>query len=75
MKISYDKTADAVYIRAKAARIKRTQRIQGNLLVDFDARGEVRGVEILHASRWPSSGSKVLSVEIGKRKIQIPAFA
>ena len=71
MKISYDKTADAIYIRMKTARVTRTKKIEGNLLADFDAKGNVRGIEILHASRW-LLGTKP-SIEIGERKILIPA--
>jgi uncharacterized protein YuzE len=73
MKISYDKIADAVYIRAKAARIKSTKKIQNNLLVDFDAKGRVRGIEILDASHWLQSSTKKPSIEIGNRRIPIPA--
>ena len=73
MKISYDKLADAVYIRAKTARIKSTKRIQNNLLVDFDAKGRVRGIEILDASQWLQSKNKRASIEIGNRRIPIPA--
>lgn len=73
MKISYDKAADAVYIRAKVARIKSTKRIQDNLLVDFDAKGRVAGVEILKASSWLQSKKKP-NIEIGKRRIPIASF-
>lgn len=75
MKISYDNIADAVYIRARTARIKTTKRIQSNLVVDFDAKGRVRGIEILNASHWLQSNNRTPSIEIGNRRIPIPAVA
>ena len=72
MNISYDKRADAVYIRAKSAKINRTEKIRDDFLVDLDAKGNVRGIEILNASKWLAH-NKTPSVEIGKRKIPIPA--
>lgn len=75
MKFSYDKRADAVYIRATPAKIKKTEKVQTDFLLDFDAKGKVRGIEILNASKWFSMNntSKVPSIELGKRKIPIPA--
>ena len=55
MKISYDKITDALYIKVKAAKTKKTKKIQINLLVDFDAKDNVLGVKILKASRWLES--------------------
>ncbi|OHA01068.1 MAG: hypothetical protein A3C11_02110 [Candidatus Sungbacteria bacterium RIFCSPHIGHO2_02_FULL_49_12] len=72
MKISYDKIADAVYIQAAKRKIAKTKKIQGNLIVDFDAGGNVRGVEILAASEWFSMGHKKPQIEIGMRKILLP---
>ncbi|RJQ36695.1 DUF2283 domain-containing protein [Candidatus Parcubacteria bacterium] len=72
MKFSYDKYADAVYIRAKSAKIKRTEKFQDDILIDFDAENKVRGIEILNVSEWLSK-DKTPSVEIGNRKIPIPA--
>lgn len=72
MKISYDKRADAMYIRVKDARIKQTKKIRSNFYIDLNSKGEVRGIEILNASQW-FSGSEP-SVEIGRQKVRIPAL-
>ncbi len=74
MKISYDKIANAVYIQMKGVRIKNTKKIQGNLLVDFDGRGKVAGIEILEASSWLQSNKKTSNIEIGKQRIPMAVF-
>ncbi|HBB65336.1 MAG TPA: DUF2283 domain-containing protein [Candidatus Vogelbacteria bacterium] len=51
MKISYDKTADALYLRLKAGRVSMTVKMQNKVLVDVDTEGGVMGVEILGVSR------------------------
>lgn len=56
MKVSYDQAADTIYIKVKAAKVKKTKKIQINLLVDFDAKDKVSGVKIFNASRWLESG-------------------
>ena len=72
MKITYDKEADAVYIRLSNARTKKTIKIRKGLFVDLDRKGWVRGIEVLHFSHlMPKEGKHV---EIGKKKIPIPAL-
>ncbi|MBI2639778.1 MAG: DUF2283 domain-containing protein [Candidatus Sungbacteria bacterium] len=73
MKIRYDKEADAIYIRIKSAKIKKTVKIEADILADFDEKGNTCGIEILNASK--QLPTKERSVEIGKRKMPIPAFA
>jgi len=73
MKISYGKSADAIYIRIRPARIGKSKRFDQNLIVDFDSKGRACGVEILNVSEWVSNKGR--SVKIGTRKIPIPAFA
>ncbi len=74
MKISYDNKADAFYITAKNAKITRTKRVDRDILIDFDAKGVIRGIEILNASRWFLSNKKQPSIEIGSRRIPVPAL-
>ena len=74
MKISYDNKADAFYITAKNAKIKRTKRVDRDILIDLDAKGAIRGIEILNASRWFLTNNKQPSIEIGSRKILVPAL-
>ncbi len=74
MKISYDNKADAFYIMAKNAKITRTKRVARDVLIDLDAKGAIRGIEILNASSWFLTNNKQLRIEIGNRKIPVPAL-
>lgn len=73
MKIEYDKSADAAYIRFSSAKVKETIEIKEGLLADLDKNGNVRGLEILNFLR--SLPKKERHIEIGKKKIFLPAFA
>ena len=73
MKISYDNKADAFYLRAKNAKIKRTKRVARDILIDLDAKGSIRGIEILNASRWFLPNKQPPRIEVGSRKILVPA--
>jgi len=55
MKIKYDKTIDAKYIHIKKGNIAKTEKRQEWLLFDYDKNGEVLGIEILDASKHPTS--------------------
>jgi len=64
MKISYDKTADALYLRLKAERVSKTLKMQNKVLVDVDTEGGVMGVEILGVSKQLPKGA-LGSIEVG----------
>ncbi len=55
MKFEYDREADAGYIYLKYplkdGECKRTEEINENIILDFDAAGKLIGVEILNASK------------------------
>lgn len=55
MKIVYDKEADAAYIYLKTkiqkGEVKKTKPINENILLDFDAKNKIIGIEILSASK------------------------
>lgn len=52
MKITYDKSADAMYIRLnEKAAYDTSRKVTDNVLVDYSESGEVVGVEILDASK------------------------
>lgn len=51
MKIDYDKTEDAKYIKLSHAKVKTTTEERDWLLFDRDENGEVVGIEILDASK------------------------
>ena len=73
MKINYDKEADAIYIRLSNARIKKTIKVKGGVFADLDSKGNIRGIEILNFSR--TIPKKERHIEVGNKKILIPAFA
>ncbi len=54
MKITYDKTADAAYIYLtdiEAGGAARTETVNENINLDFDATGKLVGIEVLSASK------------------------
>ncbi len=51
MKIRYDPEVDAMVIRFRETTVEESDEISPNVIADFDADGEVVGIEILSASR------------------------
>ncbi|NIM14806.1 MAG: DUF2283 domain-containing protein [Candidatus Aminicenantes bacterium] len=51
MRIRYSQEADALYIRLKENKIKDTDEVSEDLIIDYDADGNVVGIEILSASK------------------------
>jgi uncharacterized protein YuzE len=57
MRITYDREADALYIRLHDAPAEcRVARLTDDVAVDYDAQDEVVGVEVLHARRVLGGG-------------------
>jgi len=54
MTIEYDKIADAVYLKFKKTKIKKTQNVSDTVILDYDAKGGVVGIEILNIASQPS---------------------
>jgi len=53
MKISFDKTVDAAYIRLKEGKFQvTTQRLTEEIAVNYAPDGSVVGIEILSASKY-----------------------
>ncbi len=50
MNITYDKIADAVYMKVSQASVAKTVKLDDTLLVDKDNNGNIVGLEILDAS-------------------------
>ena len=50
MRMHYSQDADAIYIRLKEDPIHNTDEVAENIIMDFDAKGNVIGIEILCAS-------------------------
>ncbi|MFH1638401.1 MAG: DUF2283 domain-containing protein [Candidatus Woesearchaeota archaeon] len=55
MKLEYDKDVDAAYIyllhSIKKGEVKDTIELNENIILDFDSKGKLLGVEILNASK------------------------
>jgi len=50
MKLAYDLTVDALYIRWTEAKIAESDEVDG-VILDYDEHGNVIGVEVLNASQ------------------------
>tara|TARA_Y100000310_G_C20277661_1_gene621059 strand:- start:443 stop:655 length:213 start_codon:yes stop_codon:yes gene_type:complete len=51
MEISYDKEADAVYIKLKSGKFSENKKVNDLTILDLDEKGEILGIEILDASK------------------------
>ncbi len=69
MKITYDKSADAMYIYFKKGKVAKTRRINKGVFIDLDKKGGVIGVEILGVSK------QIPKKEIGKIYTEMPVYA
>ena len=56
MRLKVDKENDALYLRLEESSIVESEEVQPGLVVDFDAKGTVVGIEILNLSRRMSPG-------------------
>ena len=50
MRMHYSQTADAIYIRLKEEPIHNTNEVTADIIMDYDEKGNVIGIEILSAS-------------------------
>lgn len=50
IKIKYDEEADVIYIEFKDAAVT-TKRLDQDIAIDYDANGEIAGIEVLSASK------------------------
>lgn len=48
MKITYDKEADALYIKLTEKDIVESEEIADNIVIDFDAENNIVGIEVLY---------------------------
>jgi uncharacterized protein YuzE len=65
MKMHYDENSDALYLRLDDSEIVGSQEVQPGIVLDFDGRNEVVGVEILRVrKRVPSADLKHLDFKV-----------
>lgn len=51
MKLEFDPQADAVYLELTAAEVEKSTEIQPGIVLDYDAEGQVVGIEVLYVSQ------------------------
>lgn len=51
MQVTYDPSADALYIRLTDHTVLRSKQINDDVAIDFDDAGRVIGLEVLHVSQ------------------------
>ena len=58
--VRYDKTGDALYIRLKEGRVIDSDEIAPGIIIDYNEKGEIIGIEILWFSRRKIDFSKLV---------------
>jgi uncharacterized protein YuzE len=51
MKIEFDQVADALYVQLIEGEVEKTEEIKPGMILDYDANGNVLGVEVLYVSK------------------------
>ena len=51
MKIQYSKEADALYVYFKEEFVAKSKEIEDGIVIDFDAKGQFIGIEVLDVSQ------------------------
>ncbi len=71
MTVEYDPEADSAYIRFRNGKVHKTQEETENVLLDFDSRGKLLGIELVAAK---SSGLMGLLSRLAVR-YRLPSLA
>lgn len=51
MKIEYSKEADAIYVYFKEEFVAKSKEIEDGVVIDFDEKGQLTGIEVLDVSQ------------------------
>jgi uncharacterized protein YuzE len=51
MKIEFDQVADALYVQLTDGDIEKSEEIKPGMILDYDANGNVLGLELLYVSK------------------------
>ena len=51
MKTEYDPEANALYVKFSDDKIERTEELRPGIILDFDSRGHIVGIEMLDAKQ------------------------
>ncbi len=63
MKIEYSKEADAIYVYFKEEFVAKSKEIEDGVVIDFDEKGQLTGIEVLDVSQHFSL-SDIVNVNI-----------
>lgn len=74
MRITYDKTVDALNIALRAGAVSKTLEIAPEIFIDVDKKGRTLNIEIIGA-REKIGVRNFTSVTIGNKSVALPAFA
>jgi uncharacterized protein YuzE len=69
MRVTYDPSADALYVYISDSEVAETREVAPNINLDLDAAGEAVGIEILGASARPGSNPMAMAFEILGREL------
>ena len=73
MKITYDKSVDALNISLRSGVVAKTLEVASEVMLDVDKKGNTLNIEILGASE--KVGKKNFkNVIIGRKSVALPAF-
>jgi uncharacterized protein YuzE len=65
MKVRFDEKSDAVYFRLDESRIVESEEVHPGIILDFNERNEVVGIEMLHVmNRIPLAALKQMLFEV-----------
>jgi len=61
MRFDYDPEVDALYLRLAESKVVESEEFQPGIILDFDEKGNVVGVEVLNASKrgQPTHAEKI----------------
>ncbi len=57
MKTTYDHDANALYVQFSSEAIERTEELRPGIILDFDKRGHIVGIEMLDAKKQLSEAA------------------
>ena len=65
MRIHFDEKADALYLRLDDAPVIDSQEVSAGIVLDFDDRSQVVGIEVLDVKkRFPNADPKTIRLEM-----------
>ena len=74
MRITHDKTVDALNIALRSGAVSKTVEIAPEIYIDVDKKGRTLNIEIIGA-REKVGARNFNSVTIGNKNVALPAFA